>query len=487
MKQLFLSFLLIAGSFHGFSQITWSTPVTVSSGSTYGNLHPRVTLNRSGNPMVLWGKTDTRAYFSRWNGTAFTTPVAVGNTGINVFAQSWAGPDIAAHGDTVYVTMKRTPENMNMNKMYMSHSYDGGLTFSDTVRIDNIDTNMSRFPIVTATSTGNPLVAFMKFNTTFGDAKYAVSRSSDYGMSFSADVLASGIAGDVCDCCPASVISSGSKAIMLFRNNLSNIRDMWAGISSDGGMTFPGTLQVDTTNWMIMSCPASGPDGFVIGDSLYSVFMSTSTGTALVHLGRASISGMTAKHSRITGPFSGLSSQNYPRIANSDNAATAVWVQNTTPSSSPSKYIAYSFTNNISAGLSGYTVVPTATGSGIMNADVAMSPGAIHIVWQDDNTGSVKYVKGTYLVTTSVERLVSKELIDVYPNPASEAFIVSLNNIGNISSCYLTDNVGRNIDLIPQVANGKASFSLKGIAKGGYYFVVSDETGKSYYSKIIVQ
>ncbi|MBA3828137.1 MAG: exo-alpha-sialidase [Taibaiella sp.] len=221
MKLLFTSLLIISLSVQAISQtITWGTPVIVNPGSTYGNLHPRVTLNRSGNPMVLWGKTDTRAYFSRWNGTAFTTPLAVGNTGINVFAQSWAGPDIASYGDTVYVTMKRTPENTSMNHMYMSHSYDGGITFSDTVKIDNIGANMSRFPIVTTTSTGNPLVAFMKFSPTFTTAKYVVSRSTDYGMTFSPEVAASATTDSVCDCCPASLVSSGNNVIMLNRENI---------------------------------------------------------------------------------------------------------------------------------------------------------------------------------------------------------------------------------------------------------------------------
>lgn len=293
MKKIFTLFLLLAGSLQAMSQtITWTTPVTVAGGSTYGNLHPRVALNRAGNPMVLWGKTDTRAYFSRWTGTAFSTPVAVGNTAINVFAQSWAGPDMASYGDTVYVTMKRTPETMSMNHMYMAHSYDGGMTFSDTVKIDNIGSNMSRFPIVTTNSTGNPVVAFMKFTPTFTTARYVVTRSTDYGMTFSPEVVASASADSVCDCCPASIISSGSNVIMLNRENIGNIRDMWAGVSTDGGMTFPGHMAIDTTNWMIMSCPSSGPDGIVIGDSIYSVFMSTASGTALVHFGRASISGI---------------------------------------------------------------------------------------------------------------------------------------------------------------------------------------------------
>lgn len=485
MKKLFtLMFATLCLGHANAQTITWGTPITVTSGSTYGNLHPRITLNRSGNPLVLWGKTDTRAYFSRWNGTAFTSPAGVGNAGINVFAQSWAGPDIASFGDTVYVTMKRTPETMSMNHMYMVRSFDGGMTFTDTIKIENIDTSMSRFPIVTTMDNGNPMISFMKFNASFGDAKYVVTKSTDYGNTFSPDVVASGSAGDVCDCCPAFITASGTKAVMLFRNNLSNIRDSWAGISTDGGNTFPNTMAVDTSNWMIMSCPSSGPDGFVIGDSIYSVFMSSASGTALVHFGRASISGLNASHKRITGTFSGLLSQNYPRMANSSAMATAVWVQNATGG----KTIVYSFTNNISSGFSGYTAITGATGSGIMNADVAMNGNSIHIVWEDDNTNKVMYLKGT-LSTTAIDDILPKNStpITVYPNPSNDKFHISLSDIGSVRSCTLIDNSGRATEITPRIVGDNASFSLNGVAKGIYTVVLINDNDKHFNSKIFVE
>ena len=482
MKQLFTSFLLIAAAHVCNAQtITWGTPITVSSGTT-SNLHPRIALNRSGNPMVLWGKSDTRAYFARWSGSAFSTPIVLNNS-FTVFAQSWAGPDIATYGDTIYATLKRNPETSDTNYSFLVHSYDGGSTFSMPMRIDNIDTSLSRFPIVTTTSTGNPLVAFMKFNSMFNDAKYVVSKSTDYGNTFSADALASGTAGDVCDCCPATIVSSGSKAIMLFRNNLSNIRDIWAGVSSDGGSTFSGTMSVDNTNWMITSCPASGPDGFVIGDSIYTVFRSSGTGTAKVYLSKSSISGMVSTSTTaITGSASGITAQDYPRIANAGNAATVVWKQ----TSGGMNMICRAFTNDI---MHGFTTFDTlAMGSGLMNADVAMTPGAIHIAYEDDNTGKLQYVKGTYTVpSTSVATVVTKERIDLYPNPANESFSVNLNKINTISYSYLTDVTGKRVDLKASIKNDKATFSLTGIAKGNYYFVLGDETGKVYYSKLVVQ
>jgi hypothetical protein len=483
MKRIFTFLVLFVGHYLSTAQtVTWSTPVTVSSGGTYGNLHPRLTLNRAGDPMVLWGKNDTKAYFSRWNGTGFTTPLAVGNAGINVFAQSWAGPDIASFGDTVYVTMKRTPETMAMNHMYISRSTDGGMTFTDTIRIDNFDTSLSRFPIVTTTSTGNPLIVFMKFTSTFGNPEYVVTRSTDLGNTFSPEVLASGTTGDVCDCCPGAIISSGSKALVLFRNDLSNIRDMWAGVSNDGGITFTSTMAIDTTNWMIMSCPSSGPDGFIIGDTLYSIFMSSASGKALVYSGKASISAASASHVRMTGVFSGLNSQNYPRIANAGNAASAVWIQNT----SSGKSLVYSYTNDISSGFSGYATVTGATGSGVANGDVAMTPGAIHAVWEDDNTGKVMYAKGTVTAPVGIQS-VAAEKIDVFPNPASKELSVRLTGVEDISLCYLTDNMGRAHEVTPELKGGIATVSLKGIAKGGYYFVLIGNNGKKYYSKLIIE
>ncbi len=482
MKQIFTSILLIAAAQGNAQTITWGTPVTVSSGTT-SNLHPRIQLNRAGNPLVLWGKMDANTYFSKWTGSSFTSPLQVNPAAINTFAQSWAGPDLASFGDTIYVAMKHTPENINTNYAYLAHSYDGGNTFSAPVRVDNIDTNMSRFPIVTTTATGNPLVAFMKFNAAFNDAHYVVSRSTDFGMTFTGDALASGASGTVCDCCPASIISAGGKAIMLFRNNLSNIRDIWAGVSSDGGATFSSHMATDNTNWMIMSCPASGPDGFVIGDTVYSTFMSAGTGTSLVYLNKASISSGTAASTvPLTGSGSGISLQNYPRIANAGSAATAIWkhVQG------GMNMLCFSFTSNIANGFSGYDTL--AMGSGLANADVAMTPGNIHVVYEDDNTGKLMYVKGTYpIASAAVNTVTSSKQITVYPNPATESFSISLDKITTIATCALTDVTGRQTIIQPAIKKGVATFSLNGFAKGNYYFTLTDENGAQYHSQLVIE
>jgi len=93
------------------SVVTWSQTEQVAA-SQFDNMHPRIVTDGSGDPMIIWGSNSSKeVLFSRWTGTGFTTPVRLNPEIIPIFAASWAGPDIAAHGDTVYVVFKETPED----------------------------------------------------------------------------------------------------------------------------------------------------------------------------------------------------------------------------------------------------------------------------------------------------------------------------------------------------------------------------------------
>jgi len=277
---LVISFLLFSISVSAQSGITWTTGTDIYN-NTYSNMHPRMALDRQGNPLIVWGKmSDESVYFSRWNGTMFTTPVKLNGT-MTVAAASWMGADIASHGDTVYVVMRQTPESADTSKhIYIVRSFNGGQNFSSPIRVEYIADSVSRFPTVTTDATGNPIVAFMKFNSSFMDSRWVVVKSNDYGTTFSTDVKASGwgSSAEVCDCCPGAIVSSANKTAMLYRDNNSNIRDIWTGISNNNATSFPSGFEVDNNNWMVMSCPSSGPDGVIIGDTLYSTFMSSGSG-----------------------------------------------------------------------------------------------------------------------------------------------------------------------------------------------------------------
>jgi len=166
-------------------QISWNPPMNIAASSS-GNNYPRIVTDASGNPLVIWFHA-SRVMFSRWDGTAFDAPRILNPVSMTVAGASWMGPDIASHGDTVYVVFKEAPEDVG--HIWCIHSYDGGSTFSDPVQVDFIADSLSRFPTVTTDDYGNPVIGFMKFDSGFSRARWVVTRSNDFGNAY----------GPVCD------------------------------------------------------------------------------------------------------------------------------------------------------------------------------------------------------------------------------------------------------------------------------------------------
>jgi hypothetical protein len=449
------------------SGITWNMGMNIST-NNFGNYHPRITLDGSGNPMVIWGRfADKSVYFTRWNGTAFTTPVRLNPMGMDVATASWMGPSIASKGDTVYVVVKRAPEAADTNHVFIMRSFNGGLSFSTPFQVSFIADSISRFPVVSVDDTGNPVVAFMKFNPNFTDARWVVARSADFGDTFSTDVKASGWSGpaaEVCDCCPGALVQSGNTTTMLYRDNLANIRDTWAGVSFDGGTTFGNGFNIDGNNWFIPSCPSSGPDGVIIGDTLYSTFMSAGSGSYRTYFSRKSISGGgVALVNNLTGAITGLTQQNYPRMASYGTAVGVVWKQNI----SGVAELPILFTNNIANGFPAYEVVDL---NDITNTDIAIGDGKVFVVWQDDNSGTVKYRSGTFTPLSTGINEFAKANISLYPVPAGD--IVNLSSDVSVKEVVvlITDLSGKIIfeESIPNLLSHNLNISH---LKSGAYFL----------------
>jgi hypothetical protein len=478
--RLYILSLFVGLSLLGAGQtdITWSASVDVAPASN-DNLHPRLALDGDGNPLVLWGKSSGEAKFARWNGSAFTMPVSLNPMDAAVFTSSWAGPDIASSGDTVYAVFKQSPEDEGV--IFIVRSTDGGMSFGEAVQVENIGDSLSRFPTVAIDGNGNPVVGFMKFNSEFGDAQWAVARSNDMGQSFNADAQASGW-GDatVCDCCPGGIVASGDNVAMLYRNNAGNIRDTWAALSNDGGMSFPDGVNVDQQNWMLMSCPSSGPDGFMKGDTLYSVFMNGSSGTNLVYFSKTSMTDVSSDGGTpLTGDFSGLNSQNFIRIANDGNAAVIAWKQVVSSQSQ----LALLYTSEITSGWPTEYSIPVPMH--VVNVDVAMSGNEIHLVWQDDNSGTVKYMKGTVSIPSNISRALAYDGLNVYPNPFTSnlSFSFAAKN-SNLWKIQLTDVTGQVVFSTDNASAG-SSHDVSSFSPGVYTMTLS--SGGSQHSTTIVK
>ncbi|MDT3740200.1 MAG: T9SS type A sorting domain-containing protein [Candidatus Kapabacteria bacterium] len=469
--KIYLLIIFVCTSFIAYaeSNIIWNPVINIST-NTYGNMHPRISLDGLGNPLIIWGRmSDQSVYFSRWTGNMFTVPVKLNPSWLTVATASWMGPDISSKGDTVYVVVKRAPETDGNNRIFIFTSFNGGISFNTPVELAFIADSVSRFPTVTTDSSGNPIVAFMKFNSSFLESRWVIVKSIDYGKTFNIDVKASGWgnSSEVCDCCPGAVISSGNTCALLYRDNNSNIRDCWAGISTDNADIFKSGFALENNKWSINSCPASGPDGVIIGDNIYSVFMNGASGNYRNYLSKSSIStGKIESVSNLSGTITGLSQQNYPRIATDGNAIAVVWKQTV----SGTAQLPILFTNNAANGFTSSSEIVDI--SDITNTDVAMSKGNIFVVWQDDNSGTVKYRSGTYLPSTSVINQGENNNYSIYPNPAKD-FLNIISPENRIFSINVINSLGEIIYSGQSISNTKIETSK--FSKGIYILLLKSQ------------
>jgi hypothetical protein len=472
LKNLLLLVIAVFASLHLHGQVMWEQTIDIAA-SHFDNNHPRITTDRAGNPLAIWGK-GSDIQFTRWNGSAFTQPVKLNPGTITVANADWMGPDISTHGDTVYVVYKQTPEHLTTSHIWCMRSFDGGSTFDAPVRVDFTGDSLTRFPTITVDELGHPIIAFMKFNPAFGEARWAVTRSDDFGATFSPDVKASGWSGPdsyVCDCCPGTILCSGNVVTLLYRDNNLNIRDDWAAVSTDGGRTFSGGFNVDQQSWYLESCPASGPDGVIIGDSLYTISMNGENIGELVYYNKASISSMTCPEAKpVTDYLFGLI-QNYPRMANFGTAVAMLWRHSLNSQSQLGIY----FTSDITEGFP--ATYDTIAFVNVVNADVALSLEKVYVVWQNNSTNTVKFKSGTYEARTGIFDQTPGNLLEVYPNPSDDVWNISGNTDHAVVKVELTDMYGRLISTKEIFANaGKFHGAVRNteLPQGIYVLKVSD-------------
>ncbi len=463
------------------SGISWSMPMNIAA-SSFNNEHPRIVLDGKGNPLVIWGNSSTKkVMFTRWTGTAFTAPIALNPAAIPVFTASWAGPDIVSKGDTVYIVFKQTPEDTN--HIYLIRSFNGGMNFNAPVRVDFIGKNVSRFPTLTTDMAGNPLMAFMKFDSVFGNSRWVVSRSNDFGLTFSADVLASGFSGgEVCDCCPAALVSANNKVMMLYRDNLTNLRDIWTGVSSNNAASFSKGMDIDQNKWMLLACPSSGPDGVIVDDTLYSVYMSGASGTSKVYRNKNSVLNVLSSKGNLM-TTSNTFMQNFPRIANYNQSVAEVWEQDINGSTQLGLF----FTTNIHKGFpSTYDTVAMSSSATIINTDVAVYNNAVWVVWEEGSTGVVRYRKGTYSPASNGIKQVTdlSGALSVYPNPVNSD-ILNIKCIRELTEKFqvtITDILGQDIISYTNLDIGNNRINIKNLKPGTYTLKLNSE-GQIYITK----
>ncbi len=464
MRNVIIIFALLFSSLANAQSINWSSPIDVAP-STNGNAYPRIVDNAQGKIFVTWGGNNN-VYFSANSGSGFSTAKQLNNTSTPAYIADWTGAELDVKGDSVYVVFMH---NVWKQKTYLTKSFNGGNTFSVLTQLENYADSTSRFPIVAVGPDGQPHISYMKMDTNGKHPHYVFRKSTDYGTTFGNERVVgnvSGPASEACDCCPAAIKTDGNKVAVFYRDNLNDIRDIYTGVSTNGGANFNG-FAIDNNNWFIQACPSSGPDGIIRGDSLYSVFFSNGK----CYFSSSSLTAGAMNTITQLGATAGATGQNFPRIDNHQNKTAIVW----RGISGGTKLLLH-YTDNITIG--SFEVQDTLTTNSFQSADVAVTADAIHVVWQD-NAGTVKYSKGTF-GPSGLHNITSNIELSVFPNPA-RAYLNIISDHDFVGVKIYTSNG----QLISNTSF-ESKMDISNLAKGNYILEFTDaeqHVAKKFFSK----
>ena len=325
MKYIFFFLLLPLFSFAQF--LNSSIPYILSSGPSEGYERPRVVVTANNSPFVIWSKPSTpKAIKARkWNGNSFDSAFDLVNA--DLMPTGFIGPEISAKGDTVFLIFESLLHNNHV--IYLKRSFDGGLTFSDTIRVsDNSNTHKFAMPNISVREDGNPVVSYMECLPNWTDWKQVVKTSFNLGMSFSPATDVSALAsGEPCDCCQSTLVTNGNNVYLLFRNDDNSVRNTYIAKSTDDGLTFSDTQDLDDINWVLNACPTSSPVGAVIGDSIMVVRRNGGSGVNELYKSNVNKDDLQKSYfSQVES--SGSSLQDKAEIATDLNNFVSVWDEN---------------------------------------------------------------------------------------------------------------------------------------------------------------
>lgn len=446
--------------------VTLSPPVTVAGGSTYGSMRPRIALVNGNEPLVAWGKNAAPAYVARWNGSGFSTPVAVAPPGVTVYAGSSEGPEVAGKGDTAYVVFFSLPTSSA--KVYAVRSIDGGQTWSDTVRVNQQDTMAPYSPSVQIGRGGNPYIVYEAAYSNMSNPHQFFVRSADGGNSYLPDVIASSASiGQPCECCPPVMALRDTTVYMLYRNNANNIRECYVTASTDHGLSFGAPAQLDFSNYNINVCPSSGPDMFLNGDSLTGAWMSKYGNTNRIYTGTMNVLTGQFGFNRLADPSPPVTGfgQARPAIAGRNDTLAVVWDDGR--NGNPDCWASISVTG--ASGLQTRVQVnDTATDAGTQNnCDIIYDGTKFHLVYTNSVTNEIIYRTLAINGFVGMAEQVQEHGLQLFPNPAQDIITFRAAQTETIT---ISDAQGKTVSVLRITAGETQTLDVKSWAAGVYFY-----------------
>jgi hypothetical protein len=170
--------------------------------------------------------------------------------------------------------------------VYCSRSDDGGASFLPSVRVDDgPDSTAQACAAMCIDEAGAMWAAWLDSRDGTPEdpnrAHVRLTHSLDGARSFlpSVDVTAA-LAHGVCPGCRPAVAVHEYDVLLLFRNDVENVRDIAFARSRDRGATFDTTRSIADEGWRTEVCPSDGPAVLMLRDRRWAAAWSTGAGGA---------------------------------------------------------------------------------------------------------------------------------------------------------------------------------------------------------------
>jgi hypothetical protein len=478
-KNYSLLFVFFCGifSFTLAQDFAISTPVSVAPG--YGNYHPQMEVLGDQELGVIWTNSGTnQLYFAKRNvSESFSPPIQLNPAGTEVQDYNWSGPDLCAEGSDVYVVYHDL--GYETGHIYVVKSEDYGVTFGDTVRVDNLVTEYAQFPDI-AVYNDTVYVTYMTHGFVTMNPQMVLSRSVDGGQTFEAMVDASAWLGEeVCDCCQPEIVVDAERVIVFYRQNVADEREIRAVVSYDRGATFSEMYSPDDHNWVINACPSTGADArFLENGNPVCIYKTYVSGQPKLFVNEYDlVTDNTVNLVDIYADDASNTGINYPQIAVEGSLIGLVWEG---LGSGTDVYFNASNTG-VADLLPSNAINVTNITSSQSKPDIAILNGAFHLVYSELSGAEVKYVR--IHAVNAVEENNALTSLSLYPNPAENFTQLDVSglefNSANIQVCDLSGRVL----FIQQIQTGASfvSIDLSGFSTGTYLLkLAADEQIRTF-------
>lgn len=388
--------------------INWAVDQKINTGGSGSNIRPRITALDQQHGIIVWGNERSQSiHYAIWEGDTLSGIQNINMKQSKAFITSWASTEIAGKNNVVYIIFKEDPAETG--KIYLVHSLDYGKNFSDPIPVVNPNGFYSRFPGIAIDKDLQPIVSYMRFKTDWSQPEYVSIRSKDFGDSFDAFIeVTDKSKGEACDCCPVSMETEEDNIVVFYRNNRNNIRNMTASISTNNGISYDITQELDTADWFLQSCPSTGGDGFFNGNQLHSVWSSGRTGISKVFYSKYNLLSKKIEGLQIMNHSQGRNfQQNYPRMAGKNDTVGIVWNELV---NTMDIFFSY-FLGNNSSDLITHTIRINKDINGTQTTpDIAYHSGNFYLCWQDQNDNSIRFKKGSINIISSSNSELAQNL-----------------------------------------------------------------------------